>query len=690
MSRLIVSTLSVIFGILPVAFAESAWNGYVTPRSNASIQFLPYYVPPSATSYDDMSHSLVFSPPHAWDVSYSGEYVDRTLHSTTRTNATLDFKFCGTGIELFGTLGTRHGIADVLIDGEFSERVDAFGIRNRNQQRLFSKFNLGEGTHTLKVINTGRKRPRSSGTLFGIDAIVVTPRSLPSAQGLVEGTSNQPSGATTASSFSPLILQPQLDLAVSKSAAAVPSPGWTLVQRGTTGVHAMQISIISETHAIIIDKVEHNPLTIDGHPAWGALYHLFTHKLQPLHMRSNSFCAGGTFLSNGTLINVGGNPIVEAKTGAADFGDVNGLQAVRIFEPCATTNVKSCDIYENPARIRMASPRWYNTVLRVSDGSAMIVGGSIKGGWMNNATTNNPTVEFFPPKNIHGQNGLPIPLKFLSDTLNSNLFPIAFSLPNECVFMAANNDAMIYDWHTNTERRLPPLPNGVRVTYPMTGTALLLPLTPANRYTPEVLICGGSTVDDTKAGFEMTSQDPASDQCVRMVLTDGGIEQGWQVEHMPTARVMPDAVLLPNGKIVIVNGGGTGISGYGNVRNQVGQSNADNPVLQSLLYDPSATHGSRFTTDGMPKSAIPRLYHSVATLTPNGTVLIGGSNPNLDRSDVRYGTEYRVEWLSPPYIAMQRPSWTGNLPENLGYGMQVDIEVDIGHVVSSISGDWPP
>ncbi|KAF8590083.1 copper radical oxidase [Ramaria rubella] len=676
MSFLTLSTLCVVSTLFSFVYTESAWNGYVIPDSNlTSRPFLPYYVPPSATSYDDTHSAMVFSPANAWRVFHSKNYVTHTLHITAQPNAYFIFKFHGTQVELFGSVGKQYGIANIFVNGNFVERIDAFSAHSRTQQRLFSRSGLVPGLHTVKVVNTGRKRPRSSGTFLGIDAVVVTP-----SQPTLSPSSNKPAVFSASPPSSRI-----LNLAASNDATAVPSSPWTLVQKGLTGVHAMQVSVVSETHAIIMDKVEHNPLTIDGHPAWGALYDLTTDELQPLHVTSNSFCAGGTFLSNGTLINVGGNPVVVDKTGAADFGDVNGLQAVRIFEPCGSTNTKLCDIYENPSRIRMASARWYNTVIRVSDGSAMIIGGSIKGGWMNNATTNNPTIEFFPPKNIHGQNGLPIPLKLLSDTLNSNLFPIAFSLPDERVFIAANNDATIYNWQSNTERRLPPIPNGVRVTYPMTGTALLLPLTPANDYAPEVLICGGSAVDDTRPGYELTSQEPASDQCARMVLTDAGIQAGWQIEHMPHARVMPDAVLLPTGQIVIVNGGATGISGYGNVQEQVGQSNADNPVLQSVLYDPSAAPGARFSTDGMPTSEIPRLYHSVATLTPRGDVMIAGSNPNLDRSDVRYGTEYRVEWLSPPYVAMQRPSWIGDIPEMIGFGAQVDIEVDLGFSTAVVS-----
>ncbi|OBZ69282.1 Galactose oxidase [Grifola frondosa] len=393
-------------------------------------------------------------------------------------------------------------------------------------------------------------------------------------------------------------------------------------------------------------------------------------------MRSNSFCAGGTFLGNGTLINVGGNPVVEDHTAAADFGDLDGLQAIRMLEPCDSEDVDDCDMYEDHARIRMASPRWYSTVLRISDGSAMIIGGSTKGGWINNATTNNPTVEYFPPKNIDDSNGLPVHLPFLVDTLNSNLFPIAFSLPDGTVFIAANSDAMIYNWRTNTERRLPGIPNGVRVTYPMTGTGLLLPLSPSNKYTPEILLCGGSTIDDTKPGYEISSQDPASAQCSRLVLDDNGIAAGWQVEQMPQARTMPDAVLLPTGEVLIVNGAGTGISGYGNVLNQVGESNADNPVLTPVLYNPSAPSGQRFSSDGMPTSDIPRLYHSVATLTPSGKVMIAGSNPNLDRSELKYGTEYRVEWLSPPYMSKARPQISEEVPP-IGWSEQVTISVTL-------------
>lgn len=184
----------------------------------------------------------------------------------------------------------------------------------------------------------------------------------------------------------------------------------------------------------------------------------------------------------------------------------------------------------------------------------------------------------------------------------------------------------------------------------MTGTGLLMPLSPENGYQAEVMLCGGSTIDDSRPGYEISAKEPASAQCSRLLLTPEGIKRGWAVESMPQARVMPDAVLLPTGQVVVVNGAGSGIAGYSNVKDRIGQSNAANPVLQPVLYDPSAPLGKRFSTTGMPVSNIPRLYHSVASLTPNGSIMIAGSNPNLDRSNEEYGTEYRVEWLEPPYL----------------------------------------
>ena len=638
---------------------EPAWNGYTPPGTGTPAHLTPYFVPDGAVSYDSSSPFVHYKG--KWVDSYSPRFVGGSSRKTTVRGASFSLYFTGTGIEWFGSTGPKYGEAEVYLDGQLTQRVDVRAAHKHFQQRLYWQFGLTNEKHSLTVVHVAPEGDHGRYTVIDVDALVVYKALGPTKHGA-----------------RPPPYSHELVAAGSSQAAQVagtPLPGWELVQKGSTGVAAMQLAIVSSTHAIIIDKVEHNPLTVNHHPAWGALYNFETHTLTALDMKSNSFCAGGAFISNGTLVNTGGNGIYGDNAGTAYFGQTNGPQAVRLLEPCEASNAANCGIYEDQEHIRLASPRWYSTSVRIQDGSVMIVGGSKRGGWMNNATTNNPTIEYFPPKNIHGANGTPVHVQFLVDTLNSNLFPIAFLLPDGRIFLAANRDATIYDWKKNTEEQLPRIPNGVRVTYPMTGTGVLLPLTPENDYAPEVLICGGSTLDDTKESHGFSAKDPASDQCARLLLTPEGIKSGWQVEHMPRPRIMPDAVLLPTGAVVIINGAGSGISGYKNVRDQVGMSNADNPVRAAVLYEPAAPAGRRFS-QGLPESVIPRMYHSTATATPNGDIMIAGSNPNLDRSEVAYGTEYRAEWLRPPYMGGQRPEIV-DAPRIMNFREQVKVRVKI-------------
>jgi len=652
--------------------AQSAWNGRIDSPPQDDAGFTPYYVPDGSFSVDDTNPGVWYTPSDAWSQLSHPLLVGRGMHTTSQPGAEFVFNFTGIGIEWFGSFSPKHGIAHIFIDGELKAELDAYAPEWLRQQRLFGIDHLPHGLHSLRLVATGKRSRRSTGTYIDVDALVVNPGSPPEQDVRAVKIAN-PINLPSLSPQNQLTKQLSQLIPLARRAAS-----WSLKQEGETLVNAMQLAVVSATHAIIIDKVEHNPLTIDGHPAWGALYDFRNHQVRPLKLLSNSFCAGGTFLSNGTLLNVGGNPVVSDQTGATDFGDINGLQSVRLFHPeLCDQNGNGCDIVEALEGLRLASPRWYNSVLRLDDGSAMILGGSTRGGWMNNHTTNNPTFEFYPHKNIHGYNGMPLPSPFLQETLNSNLFPIAILLPDTSIFVAANQGAMIYDWKTNTERRLPQIPRGVRVTYPMTATAALLPLSSSNGWTPIVIICGGSAIDDTRPSYLIDSQDAASDLCFRMELTNTGIAKGWEIEAMPQPRLMADSILLPTGEVMIVNGAGSGIAGYGNVINQVGASNAANPVFTPVLYRPDAPLGERFNSEGMPASNIPRLYHSSATLVPDGRIMIAGSNPNLDRSTREYGTEYRVEWLSPPWLESAGRPTINNAPSNLLYGSSFDMDIDL-------------
>jgi hypothetical protein len=85
-----------------------------------------------------------------------------------------------------------------------------------------------------------------------------------------------------------------------------------------------------------------------------------------------------------------------------------------------------------------------------------------------------------------------------------------------------------------------------------------------------------------------------------------GNATAWQVEDMPLARTMGQAVLLPNGKVVVVNGAQTGRAGGG----LLGPGQARDPAYAAVLYDPEAPAGERYAP--LAASTIKRLYHSTA------------------------------------------------------------------------------
>ncbi|KAF9467716.1 copper radical oxidase [Collybia nuda] len=450
--------------------------------------------------------------------------------------------------------------------------------------------------------------------------------------------------------------------------STAPSPqGWHFVQNGTTGIIALEAIIVSPTLALLFDRVQNDPLQINGHPAWGALWNLDTNIATPLDVVSDTFCASGGFLSNGTMVSIGGN--VAESPDATD-----GRMMLRLFEPCIDASGAGCTVIEDAQSLRLAANRWYPSSLRIFDGSLMIVGGMHELASFYNTDPEN-SIEFFPKKD----NGIPRPSPFLERTLPANLFPRVFALPDGKVFMVANNQSMIYDIETDTETPLPDIPNGVRVTNPFDGTATLLPLSPPH-FTPEVLVCGGSNSSGTIPVEELTSQDVASDQCSRITLTPEGIKRGWIVEKLLEPRIMSEMILMPDGRVLIISGAQTGYSGYGSVKDRsllAEQSNSDHPAFTPTIYTPNAPLGSRLSNQGMPSTDIARLYHSSVSLTPSGNIFIAGSNPNkgIVNSTI-FHSEFRVEYLNPPYMSVARPT-LHNVPTTLPFNHPFTATVEI-------------
>ncbi|VVA91933.1 unnamed protein product [Arabis nemorensis] len=110
---------------------------------------------------------------------------------------------------------------------------------------------------------------------------------------------------------------------------------------------------------------------------------------------------------------------------------------------------------------------------------------------------------------------------------------------------------------------------------------------------------------------------------------------------MPRARVMGDMTLLPNGDVLIINGGSSGSAAW-----ELGRE----PDLVPDLYHPENPVNSRF--ESLNPTRIPRMYHSTAILFRDGRDLVGGSNPHAfyNFTGVLFPTELSLEAFSPVYL----------------------------------------
>lgn len=243
------------------------------------------------------------------------------------------------------------------------------------------------------------------------------------------------------------------------------------------------------------------------------------------------------------------------------------------------------------------------------------------------------------------------------------------------------------------------MPGQVIRVYPASGANAMLPLTPYNAYTPTILFCGGQVIDEAVWGdYSIPHIDTwtvaASADCHRITPepVDGSAPAYIQDDNLPVGRTMGQFIALPDGTFLLLNGAQYGTAGYGvytlntpHAQMPYGMSLATTPILQPLIYNPNAPAGSRWSSAGLSPSTVPRLYHSTATLLPDGSVMIAGSNPNADVNLATiYPTTYTAEYFYPPYFSATTRPVPQNVPTTLSYG---GTSFDITVPNTSYTGD---
>ena len=400
----------------------------------------------------------------------------------------------------------------------------------------------------------------------------------------------------------------------------------------------MHAALLPNGNVVFIDKVENfTKLLLDsGQHAYASEWNPATKRVVPLSMETNPFCSGGTFLRNGSLLSVGGNgPLAAIDPTIAD--GFRGIRALR-----RSLNDKKLDGEGFDEMSNLSTSRWYPSVQTLSDGKIFVASGSLNGLDPTRAKNNNPTYEFL------SADGAPIadsePLDILVRSQPYYMYPFMHLLRTGDMFIFVSKSSELWSPSTkDTGAVFPDLPGDYR-TYPNTGTSVLLPLSSANDWDPEVLICGGGAYQD------LTS--PTDPSCGRIAPLEKNAD--WEMDAMPEGRGMLEGILIPDGTVVFLNGCSRGAQGFGLGRD---------PARKALLYNPKATLGKRWTR--LAASPIPRVYHSVALLLLDGTILIAGSNPVeqpvLKKSKANpFITEFRIEIYTPPYLsgrnAKKRPT----------------------------------
>lgn len=326
------------------------------------------------------------------------------------------------------------------------------------------------------------------------------------------------------------------------------------------------------------------------------------------------FCAGQTFLADGSLLVVGGT---------LQYDPFDGTEVALKFNPSTGTWTQTSS---------MAHGRWYPTALTLGNGNIFAISGLDENGNLNVR----PEVYKTSPE---GWTAYPQTTSYFP------LYPHLFLLSSGKIFYSGG-----YMGGSNgVTPRILTLPASFNQTiteqsvsglqssdYGNQAASVLLP--PAQNQ--KVMIIGGGNGSDNAINrvniVDLTATTPTYTAAASLNY----------------ARMHCSAVLLPD-RTVFVCGGS----------NHAEDGSTGHAANKAEIYNPATN-----TWTVAAQASVKRLYHSVALLLPDGRVATAGGNP------YRTGDELRLEIYSPAYMSQTRPVIT-NAPSDVTYGQQFTIQV---------------
>jgi hypothetical protein len=332
------------------------------------------------------------------------------------------------------------------------------------------------------------------------------------------------------------------------------------------------------------------------------------------------FCCGHALLPDGRLLAAGGTKTFQ-RTSGRHVDHFEGLRNSAIFDPGAPagTNPWTTGPLLNRERGKTTGGgAWYPTLVTLPDGRVLRVAGHPED---EDSPHNNLMLETFDPATSTWADegaGADLP-----DAGEGSLYPRLHVLPDGHLFCATPlsgppTGPTGHSWKWNlTTKAWTSVGSGPGPEYQeYSTTSVLLPLVPAANYRARVLVMNPEQPKTIDLDAPSPTWQPTTARTLR--LPDTG---------RPPTRYHATAVLLPDASVLLV-GGLKEEWGYGSP-----------PVLTAERFDPATGGWATMAT-----ATVPRVYHSVALLLPDGRVWTGGSD---------YGNghhEPRMEVYSPPYL----------------------------------------
>ena len=435
------------------------------------------------------------------------------------------------------------------------------------------------------------------------------------------------------------------------------------------------------------------------------------------------FCCGHALMADGRLLVIGGTHIFglsdDQNEGGFHHGHWPGLDTTFIFDPIALVWIEADRMPPPPGQGHYTGGRWYPTAVALGNGDLLAMSGHPDQGddRHNNNTPGvfrasstvgnqwhvfplpNPTFELGEQESVPGSHD-----PALTDR-GDREYPRAYLIPGGAVFCStplapriapASTQMQIINPNTGARAfvglapavpRLPSSPSldGAEIIYnEYFGTSVLLPLLPELDYKAKVLLFGGKQAWFVDLGpvtaalrqglvqWNLTNLGTWADATPAPARTLTG-------RHgPPPLRKHVNAVILPSGEVFFT--GGIDPEPIPPTEENQNPDQDKWAVLDAEIFGPrnrgdlasDSWEWSIVKAADSGTEIVPRNYHSVALLMPDGRVWCAGSSRD-------HGEEHepRMQIYEPWYISERRPVITDS-PEITHYrgGFEIGIRHD--------------